>query len=58
MSDRPQAGNTFWNDAGEDFEIAEVVQDLEDGVFEVVDNDGETANIRWNKEDERWEVDT
>ena len=54
---RPTAGTTFWNDEGEDSEVAEVLEDQEDGRFLVADEDGEQAVIKWNTEEARWEVD-
>lgn len=58
MSDKePKAGETYYDSEGEDFEIAEVVGQPEPGVFSVVDEDGEDANIKWSTEADRWEVD-
>jgi hypothetical protein len=54
---RPQPGQSYWNDEGEDTEIAEVVSENEDGTFTVTDEDGEQAVISWNIAAERWEVD-
>jgi len=53
---RPQPGNSFWAEDGEDYEIAEVLTDLPNGQFKVVDDDGDEAVIVWDTENEQWIV--
>lgn len=54
---RPTPGEVYWNSEDEDTEIAEIFTDNDDGSFNVADEDGEEAKIKWNPGNERWEVD-
>lgn len=57
MASDPKAGQTFFSDEGEEYEIAEVLHQ-EEGTenWRVTDEDGDEAVIVWSVLNERWEI--